>query len=314
MKNIKTKILVTCPPMIQAKEHFLPLFDKLGWEAVIPEFNQIVSEERLCKLVKDVDGWIIGDDEATHNVVKSGKLGKLKVAVKWGVGTDNINFKAFEEFQIPITNTPGMFNDEVADIAIGYLLSLTRNIKSVDEEVRRGNWYKPQGMSIRNKTAAIVGFGNIGKNLNKKLKIFGVNTFAFDPKYGTQKKFDNITINLWPDNLEKADFIFFTCALNKNNKHMFDFETLKRVKKGVKIINVGRGPLILEEALIQGIDYDIISSAALDVFEVEPLSLKNKLTTLKNCILGSHNASNTKEAVIKTNEQAIKILKDKIIG
>ncbi len=308
MENIKKKILVTCPPMIQAKEHFLPLFDKLGWEAVIPEFNQIVSEERLCELVKNVDGWIIGDDEATYNVVKSGKMGKLKGAIKWGIGTDNINFKAFEEFQIPITNTPGMFNDEVADIAIGYLLSLTRNINLIDKEVRKGKWFKPQGMSVRNKTAAIVGFGNIGKNLNKKLKIFGINTFAFDPKYETQKESENIPIKSWPDNLEEADFIFFTCALNEKNKHMFNTQTLKRVKRGVKIINVGRGPLILEEALIQGLRTNIISSAALDVFELEPLSLKNKLINFKNCILGSHNASNTREAVIKTNEKAIKIL------
>ena len=102
------KILVTCPPMIQAKEHFLPLFDKLGWEAVIPEFNQIVPEGRLCELVKDVDGWIIGDDEATYNVVKSGKMGRLKGAVKWGVGTDNINFKAFG--RIPNSNNKYPWN------------------------------------------------------------------------------------------------------------------------------------------------------------------------------------------------------------
>ena len=312
MKNEKFKVLVTCPPMIQAKDHFLPIFDELGWEAVVPEFEQIVPEEQLCELVRQVDGWIIGDDQATYNVVKSGKEGKLKAAARWGIGTDNINFNAFEEFQIPIENTPGMFNDEVADIAIGYLISLTRNINLIDREIRNGKWPKPQGISLRGKTAAIVGFGNIGQNLNQKLKAFGINTFAYDPKYEQKKSHGKIIIEEWPKNLNRADFIIFTSALTQQNYHMFNIETLSRVKTGCIIINVGRGPLILEEALILGLNNSIISTFALDVFEIEPINSTNSLMNFDNCILGSHNASNTIEAVKKTNLATISYLREKI--
>jgi D-3-phosphoglycerate dehydrogenase len=90
---------------------------------------------------------------------------------------------------------------------------------------------------------------------------------------------------------------------------MFDHQTLKQVKKGVKIINVGRGPLILEKALIAGLDTKVISSAALDVFESEPIEISNKLLEFENCIMGSHNASNTKEGVERTNLKAIENLK-----
>ena len=123
---------------------------------------------------------------------------------------------------------------------------------------------------------------NIGQNLNQKLRAFGINTFAYDPQYETKGRHQDTEFKKWPDNLDMADFVIFTCALNQKNRHMFDHQTLKQVKKGVKIINVGRGPLILEKALIAGLDTKVISSAALDVFESEPIEISNKLLEFEN--------------------------------
>lgn len=312
MRNERIKVLVTCPPMIQAKDHFLPIFDKLGWEAIIPRFEQMVPEEQLCEMIKDVDGWIIGDDQATYKVVKSGKEGKLQAAVKWGIGTDNIDFNAFEEFHIPIENTPGMFNDEVADVAIGYLISLARDLTFIDREVRNKNWLKPQGKSLRGMKCAIVGFGNIGQNLYKKLKVFGLDTFAYDPLFSEKEYPSGCKIERWPNRLEEVEVIIFTCSLTKENYQMFNKDILRKLKVGSFVINVGRGGLIEEETILKGLKSGIISKVALDVFAEEPA--KNEaLIAHPKCIFGSHNSSNTKEAVLKTNKKTIEILKSFLV-
>ena len=92
-----------------------------------------MSEENLIKIINKYDGWIIGDDPATEKVLKAGKEGRLKAAVKWGVGIDNVNFEAAKKLKIPIKNTPGMFGDEVADIAFCYLICLARNIIQIQK-------------------------------------------------------------------------------------------------------------------------------------------------------------------------------------
>ena len=111
------KILVTCPPMLRQIDAFRSDFRSKGWVVTTPDLVQTLSVDELCELVPAHDGWIIGDDPAEAAVVAAGKAGLLKAAVKWGVGTDNVDFGAFEAHDIPVTHTPGMFGDEVADIA-----------------------------------------------------------------------------------------------------------------------------------------------------------------------------------------------------
>ena len=94
--------------MLKIRNEFEVWMAEYGMTPVCPDFEQVMSEEQLIDLVPQVDGWIIGDDQATRNVVASGKAGKLKAAVKWGVGTDNINFAAFSEYEIPVVNTPNV--------------------------------------------------------------------------------------------------------------------------------------------------------------------------------------------------------------
>src|SRR5215203_3001045 len=103
------KVLVTCPPMLRRIEEFRETFESKGLELICPPVVQILSEPELLELVPTVDAWIIGDDPATAQVFAAGKKGKLKAAIKWGVGIDNVDFKAAKALNIPISNTPGMF-------------------------------------------------------------------------------------------------------------------------------------------------------------------------------------------------------------
>ena len=175
------KVLITCPPMLKQINEFKETFKNLKFDVTAPEIIQTMSENELIKILPEHDGWIIGDDPATSQVFKAGKRGKLKAAVKWGIGTDNVDFEACKELNIPIINTPGMFGAEVADLAMCYLLGLARDAFFIDREVRTGNWPKPAGVSLSGKILGIVGLGDIGKNIAKRAHAHELNIIGWDP-------------------------------------------------------------------------------------------------------------------------------------
>ena len=302
------KILVTCPPMLRMIDSFRPLFAQHGDEITTPNVVQTLSVEELKTLVPQHDGWIIGDDPATREVFEAGKAGKLKAAVKWGIGVDNVDFAACKDLGIPITNTPNMFGGEVADIAVGYVIALARQTFDIDRGVRAGDWPKPRGISLAGKTVALVGYGDIGKNTAKRLLAADMRVVAYDPYATDDPSMLQVQRATWPQRINEADFIVINCALTPSSHHMLNAEVLAQCKPGVRVVNVGRGPVIdelgLEAALYSGQVY----SAALDVFETEPLPMYSPLRSHPRCVFGAHNASNTEDAVIRTSHEAIQHL------
>ena len=304
--NNKMKILVTCPPMLKQIDEFRPIFEKKGIELITPNVVQVMSEEELIELVPTVDGWIIGDDPATRAVFTAGKQGELKAAVKWGVGVDNVDFEACKDLGIPIINTPQMFGGEVADLAMTYLLGLARDSYYVHEEVKKGNWVKPSGFTVSGSTVAVIGLGDIGQSTIRRLKGFDVKVIAYDPfSEKTANELGIEAVCAFPDRIEEADFVVITCSLTPSSKHLINKSSIAKMKDGVRIINVSRGPLIKEADLIDALKTGKVKSAALDVFEIEPLALNNELLSFKQNIFGSHNGSNTKEAVRRASYVAI---------
>jgi D-3-phosphoglycerate dehydrogenase len=300
------KVLVTCPPMLGMFNEFVELARKLGVELVAAKTTQVLTEDELMALLPDYDGWIIGDDPATKAVFQAAKAGKLIAAVKWGIGVDNVDFAACKELGIPITNTPNMFGGEVADLAIGFMLGLARETFYIDREIRSNfAWPKPAGMSVAGKTVGVVGFGDIGYNTVKRLSGFDINAVVYDPGVKGNKGFEFVTRKTFPEGLGDVDFLIFTCALNKHNFHMLNAATIAQLKAGCKVINVARGPLIDEPALISALQTGHVSAAALDVFEEEPLAKMSPLRDMPQCIFGSHNGSNTKEGVRRATFEAI---------
>ncbi len=299
------KVLVTCPPMLGMIESFQAEFERHGFAVTAPEVVQTLSEQELIELVPQHDGWIIGDDPATRRVFEAGKAGRLKAAVKWGIGVDNVDFAACKDLGIPVTNTPNMFGAEVADIAMGYIIALARETFEIDRGVRAGQWPKPRGVSLAGKTVALVGFGDIGKSAAKRMLASDMKVIAYDPNLANTTELGSVERAEWPDRLEEADFIVVTCALTESSRHLIDAESLARTKAMVRVINVGRGPVIDESALEHALKSGHVYGTALDVFEVEPLPMNSYLRQHPHCILGSHNASNTVDAVARTSVIAI---------
>lgn len=298
-------VIVTCPPMLGQFDRFVDFAADRGLRLHQAQTTQILSEEELKVLLPDYDGWIIGDDPATRSVFEAGQAGRLTAAVKWGIGVDNVDFEACQDLGIPIINTPQMFGTEVADVGLAYVIGLARELFSIDRGVRAGGWPKPAGISLVGRHAGVVGMGDIGRNMITRLQALGMRVTAYDPGIEGDAGIADLYRAPWPEAVEDLDVLVFTCALNRQNFHMLDATVLKRVRPGIRIVNVARGPLIDETALIEALQDGRVHSAALDVFEVEPLPIESPLRGMDRCIFGSHNGSNSVDAVIRASHQAI---------
>ena len=315
-------VLITCPKLIQNLDKYGKLLTDNDIEYSAPRVIQQLPLDELLKYVPEHDGWIAGDDPANREVLEAGRKGKLRVFVKWGVGIDNVDRKACDDLGIKFTHTPAMFGNEVADVAMGYLINLTRKLHITDREVRKGNWTNIKGVSLVSKKALVIGFGDIGHNVVERLLAAKLEVSVCDPYYSETKEgvFYNkdrdierkYYINLVDlrEGLSKSDIIIIACELNKETYHLINEKTLSYVKNGVYMINVARGAIVDIDAVIKNLDNKKITGYAADVFEAEPYDTNFVLMKYENCMLGTHNASNTLEAVERTSIKSI----DKLIN
>jgi len=291
------RILLTCPPMLGLVDEFRPVFAARGLDLDAADITQTMSEAELVKRLPSYDGWIAGDDPASDKVLTAGVGGRLRAFVKWGVGVDNVDFEAAKRLGLNVAHTPGVFGREVADLAMNYVSGLARQSYVIDRDIRaNAAWPKPAGISLADKVVALVGFGDIGRQTARRLLAADMSVRVYDPAYQSDPELD-VEHSVWPDGVSDADFLVFTCPLNAATQHMFNAALLPQLKPGVRVVNVGRGPLIDEAALLDGLRSGVVHSAALDVFEVEPLAPNSSLRDFDRCIFGSHNGSNTMDAV-----------------
>jgi D-3-phosphoglycerate dehydrogenase len=298
-------VLVTCPPMQASAADWRSRFDALGIEVGLPSVVQQLSPAQLIGLLPDYDGMIAGDDPLNAAVLRS--AARLRVVSKWGIGVDSIDLRAAADLGIRVTNTPDTFGEEVADVAIGYLVMLARQLHRIDRSVRSGAWEKPQGASLAGRTLGIVGLGSIGRALARRGRAMGMRVIGHDVDAATGRRAigEGIDVIDLEQLLGEADVISLHCPLTDQNRHMINESRLARMRPGSYLINTARGSLIDEKALIAALQAGRLAGAALEVFEEEPLSATSPLTGMDNVILGSHNASNTAEAVARVNELAI---------
>jgi D-3-phosphoglycerate dehydrogenase len=299
-------VLVTCPPMQRTEADWKGRFAALGIEVRLPPVVQQLSPEELVALLPEVDGMIAGDDQLTAEVLdRAGQ--RLRVISKWGIGLDGIDLAAAERLGIRVTNTPDTFGEEVADVAIGYLILLARQLHRIDRSVRGGEWAKPQGVSLAGRTLGIVGLGSIGRAVARRglamgMRVIGHEILPSSAEHATALGVEVLDLETV---IADADVISLHCPLTEQNRHMINGARLGQMRPGAFLINTARGPLIDETALIEALRSGRLAGAALDVFEEEPLPSASPLAELEQVILGSHNASNTREAVARVNALAI---------
>jgi len=240
------------------------------------------------------------------------KADKCKIIARVGVGLDNIDQEAAKEKNIRVINAVEGAITAVAELVIGLMLSMAREIPRADREIRNGNWIKKElmGTELKGKYLGIVGLGNIGKRLGRLARALNMNIIGYDvteidnefSKEVGLMKADLDTL------LSSADYVSFHVPLLDSTRHMINAEKLKMMKNTARIINTARGGVIDEEALYNSLKDGSLAGAALDVFEVEPAT-GNKLITLPNFIATPHMGAQTKEAQLL----AANIIAEKII-
>ena len=305
---MKWRVLITCPQLQQTVAGYRDVFAERGIEIELPHVEQQLEESDLLDIIDRFDGVIAGDDEFTARVLKKGK--RLKIIAKWGVGVDGIDLEAAKKLGIRVSNTPNMFSDEVADVVMGYIVLLSRQLHKLDQSVRSGDWMKIQGTSLRGKTLGVIGVGSIGQAVARRALAAGMSMLGNDVAPIPISFVEETGLQLVDLRklLQASDFISLNCTLTSSNRHMLGPREFSIMKNGVFIVNTARGPLIDEAALVQALEEGTVAGAALDVFEKEPLPLDSPLRRFDNCIFGTHNSSNTTEAVMQVNEIAIRNL------
>jgi D-3-phosphoglycerate dehydrogenase len=277
-----------------------------GIELVVPEItHQQLNEDELLEIMPSIDGVIAGDDHFTAAVLEASR--RLRILSKWGVGTDAIDKDAAARLGIPVTNTPGMFGADVAEVALSYMLMLARGMHIVDRAVHAGTWLKLEGETLAGKTVGVVGLGSLGLGVCQRVKAFDMVVIGSDPWPPSQDNARALGVEVvdLDELFRRCDYLSLNAPLTPESRHLVNAKTLALMKPGAKVVNTGRGPLVDEAALIDALRSGHIAAAALDVFEVEPLPADSPLRTMDNVILGAHNGSNTREAVQRTSAKAV---------
>lgn len=307
---MKKRVLISCPQLQQDIERYRDLFTQHGIDIELPSIVQQLGESELLEIICRFDGVIAGDDEFTAKVLEKGK--RLKVIAKWGVGMDAIDLDAARRLGIRILNTPNAFADEVADVVMGYIILLSRQLHKLNQSVCSGGWLKVRGTSLYGKTLGVIGTGSIGQAVIRRALAAGMSVIGYDVAPVPSSFIEEtglVPVNL-KDLLQGSDFISLNCNLTPENRHMLGPNEFALMKNGVYIINTARGALIDEVYLAQALGEGKVAGAALDVFEEEPLPADSPLRQFHNCIFGTHNSSNTMEAVMRVNKIAISNLLD----
>ena len=267
--------------------------------------------EDLKEKIKKVDCIVIRSATKIRRelIDEAIKGGKLKLIIRGGVGVDNIDVQYAEQNGIKVRNTPNASSSSVAEIILAHMFSLARFLNQSNITMKAGLWKKKDyvGVELEGKTLGIIGMGRIGSELAKKCISLGMKIIYFDMV--DIKNIDNNYRKVEFDELlRESDFISINIS---GTKSIIGSEELKKVKKGVFIINTSRGKALDEEAIITSLNDGTLGGVGLDVFLEEP-SKNLELINHPKVSLTPHIGASTKEAQMKIGEEVINIIKEEI--
>ncbi|MFT6398060.1 MAG: D-3-phosphoglycerate dehydrogenase [Bradymonadia bacterium] len=299
-----TRVLISAPYFQPVLERFRHRFDERGIELVVPPVEERLEEPELLRLIPGIDGVVCGDDRFTAKVIAAADT--LKVISKWGTGVDSIDADACAARGIALCRTPNAFSEPVADSVLGYALAFARNQPALDRAMKGGEWQKVPGASLGELTFGIIGVGDVGTAVAKRVVGFGSELLGTDITPIRQEALD---YGLEPAELEdllaRSDIIAVCCDLNPTSRHIIRAERLALMKPGAVVINAARGPLVCEPDLVAALQNGTIRGAAMDVFEDEPLPLDSPLRTMDHVMLAPHNANSSPRAWEKVHENTL---------
>lgn len=270
-----------------------------------------LDQDKIKELLPKVHGLVIRS--ATKVTAELLELApELKLVIRAGEGTDNIDKKACGEKGVKVANTPGANNNSAAEHAIALMMSVLRHTNNADKSMKEGRWDKAMytGMELTHKKIGIVGFGRIGQIVAKRLAGFEPDVSFYDPfcektdiPYATKcadlKKL-----------FSESDVISLHTPFMPETKGMVNAELLNSMKKSAILVNASRGGIVDEEALLNLLKEEKIAGAGFDVFATEPLEDSSPLRKLDNLLLTPHLGASTKEAQSRVGDMVLNQLNE----
>lgn len=283
--GIPAELLKSYADKLEAKGHTFAAYEK--------NTDAQVQIDRA----KDADVIMIANMPLKGEVIRACK--NLKFINVAFTGVDHVDLAAAKEMGVKVSNASGYSTQSVAELALGMMLSLLRNVPQVEERCRAGKTKDGLvGTELRGKTVGIVGAGAIGQNTGRLCKAFGCKVIAYNhrPKQAAEGTIDEF-VDL--DTLTReSDIISLNCPLNDSTRGMFDFGRIAMMKKTAILINVARGPVVDSRALADALNEGRIAGAGIDVFENEPpLDVNHPLLHTPNTIVTPHVAFASKESM-----------------
>lgn len=258
-----------------------------------------MPKTELPKIIGDYDVLIVRSaTKVKGELLDNAK--KLRLIGRAGEGLDNIDYERAKTLGIALVNTPHVSYMSVAELTIGHMLALARNIVQGTTSLREGQWEKEKliGHEVNGKNLGVIGCGYIGKTVERLAMAFGMNVLPVEEC--VHDRFVPLG-----EMLPQADFITIHVPLTPHTHHMISTKEFNLMKKGVMLIDCSRGGVVDQEALYQALLSGKVAGAALDVFEEEPPK-NNKLLTLPNVIATPHMGAQTHEAQLKASIQIAK--------
>jgi len=297
-------VLISAPYMMPEINTFKRFYELLGINTIIADVEERLSKDDMVKYHGKYQVSVCGDDAFTEEIIRDSGV---RAICKWGTGIDSIDLNYCQKNGIPVLNTPNAFSVPVSQSIISAILGFARTTFYSNQEMKgTNNWVKYQGYTLEELTIGIVGLGNIGRHVAEGITFFRPRILGYDTN-------PNLPAIPWVTNtpdmetlLRESDIVCLCTTLNPTSYHLINHKTIRQMKKSAYLINMARGPLIQEAALVQAMEEGHLSGVALDVFEVEPLPEESKLRTLPNVVISSHNTNSSPKYWMKVHINTIR--------
>lgn len=316
VKRLAKKVLITPKSFQKYKEKPIEMLEAAGYEVVLNTSGRTLSEEDILEAAKaGVEGIIVGVDPLPARVLEA--CTDLKAVSKYGVGMDNIDLERAEQLGIKVRNAVGTNSISVAELAVGLMFESARYLSRHIFTVKGFKWDRLMGTELTGKHLAVIGGGQIGKEVAKRCRGLQMEVTIYDPFFNDPEFIEAYGVKRTNDFdalIRSADLVTLHLPVTNDTKHMINAGVLAKMKPTSILINTARGELVDEAALYEALKNGRIAVAAQDVYSMEPPEEGDPLVSLPNFLLTPHLGAFTKEAVermaVKSTENLLEMLKD----
>lgn len=279
-----------------------------GFEVV----EKFYAPEELGEALKNFNCVVVRSATKVRESIidKALETGNLKLIIRGGVGVDNIDVKYAESKGIAVRNTPNASSASVAELAIAHMFAAARFLGASNATMRNGEWNKKQykGIELGGKTLGLIGFGRIAKETAKRAEALGMKVL-YNKRSGKETGFDQYEYCELEDLLKKSDFVSLHIPFDKTKGAVIGEKQFEIMKDGAFLINLARGGVVCEKALLNALNSGKVKGAGIDVFEEEPTK-NTELINHPNVSVTPHVGASTKEAQTRIGEEIVSIIKD----